>query len=1364
MRNAATIGAHRHTSPYRGAGLPPICLQWDRASIERLLQTSRGLQEAMEPLARMAATLVDAPHATVELVDEDWGIVISSHGADRRGDSRNCALARRCVSARSPVVDGEGDASAEGALRNCSRATGDARGAGFPLITGDGTAIGAVCVTGLGPDGVCAAELSSLGEIAKMAVEILEQRRLVIEHEAHRDLCAGVLEASLNGIYTLEAVRDGHGNLNDFVFTMVNSRAERLLINRRAEEMVGRRLTETFTGSVSSGLFDLYRSVVETGHPVSVELLYEAENLKGWYEISAVRVGDGVAVTFNNINARKAHEAELALTDDRFRMVSTATEDVVWDYDIASGHVWWNENITTAFGIAREDIEPTVEWWEYLIHPDDRERISRSFREAIRGEARNWSAEYRFRRADGGYAKVLDRAFITRDEKGDAIRAVGAAIDLTARLQAGEEIAFQKSLLEAQTEASQDAILVTDALHRCVRANGRFLDLAGEGSETLEAPALLGRITGGALHAGQIALDIERACSSIDARLTREILFRDGRALELRTEPLLNADKEFLGRVWFIRDLTQERLAHKMLLAHNFVLEASNVVLFRWRPEPGWPVDLVSRNVEQFGYTADELLGQERLFVEMVHPEDMDRVGSEVQLYIEAGLDSFEQEYRIVCADGSVRWIYDRTVVERDSAGEVASLQGIVLDITERRRIEDELARSESMLKELTSQIPGAVYQFRVRPDGTREFPYISEGIREVCGISPADLDRDPMLIMKSIVDEEYEMVENSILESAKTMTPWDCEFRIHHPDGSIRWIGGNSVPKKESDGSVIWHGLITDITARKDIEESLRRVSILLERTNALARVGGWELDLATESVFISSEVQRMFEIDPGVTLDLTSALDLYEPEYRATLVQAIERAISKQQPYDIELRLTTVKGRKLWVRAQGEPILKDGRVVKLRGALHDIDEQYKARLELASRAEELERLRDAAEAASRSKSEFIANMSHEIRTPLTAILGYADLLRDNQDLLDSQARRTEAVDTIIAAGEHLLTVINDILDISKIEAGRMHLDPAATSLPELFGDLLRLMRVRAQSKGIDLNITLSGPIPSLVTVDPTRLRQIMLNLVGNAIKFTEYGAVTVEVAMRDTGSRPSLVIDISDTGPGISETQRGSLFTKFSQADSSLRRRYGGTGLGLVISRRCAEMMGGDVTLERSVPGVGSTFRVVLPVVVEPGTPTVDRIESATVQAAQDKAVCDLPLRGKILLAEDGPDNQRLISFHLIRKGALVDIAPNGRAALEMVYEADAQGASYDLLLTDIQMPEMDGLELASRLRAEGHPIPIVAITAHAMTEDSDRCLRAGCDAYTTKPIDKARLISVCREWIGRVNRRRESGRGAA
>jgi len=1339
-------------------------LQWDRASVERLLHTAQGLQAALEPLARMAALLVDSPLATIELLDGDWGVVISSHGVACQSASRNYTIARRCVAARSPVVAFVKEAMDDDQHQQSGTAPVGGRAAACPLITSDGGAIGAVCVMGIGSREIGDAELRSLSEIARMTIEILEQRRLVIEHEAQRDLCAGVLEASLNGIYTLEAVRDKQGNLCDFVFTMVNSRAERLLINRRAEEMVGRRIKEVFTGSVSSGLFDLYASVVETGQPISVELLYEAENLQGWYEISAVRVGDGVAVTFNNINARKAHEAELALTNDRFKMVSTATEDVVWDYDIGSGYVWWNENITKAFGIAREDIEPTVEWWESCIHPEEREAISRSFRDAINGSGRTWSEEYRFRRADGGYAKVLDRAFISRDEQGVAIRAVGAAIDLTARLHAGEEIAFQKSLLEAQAEASQDAILVTDALHRRVRANGRFLDLAGAECELLDAPALLGRIADGALHAEQIAQDVERVCSSNEARLTREILFRDGRALELRIEPLLGAEKGFLGRVWFIRDLTQERLSHKMLLAHNFVLEASNVVLFRWRPEPGWPVDLVSRNVEQFGYTADELLGQERLFVEMVHPEDMDRVGEEVLRYIESGTNSFEQEYRIVCADGSVKWIYDRTVVERHSSGEVASLQGIVLDITERRRIEDELAKSESMLKELTSQIPGAVYQFRMRPDGSREFPYISEGIRDVCGFSPADLDRDPLLIMKGIVPEEYEKVEASIIESARTMTPWDCEFRIHHTDGSIRWIGGNSVPTRETDGSIMWHGLITDITARKDIEESLRRVSILLERTNALARVGGWELDLATNAVFISSEVQRMFEIDAGVSLDLSSALDLYEPEYRAALVHGIEQAISRKQPYDLELRLTTAKGRKLWVRAQGEPIIEDGRVVKLRGALHDIDEQYKARLELASRAEELERLRDAAEAASRSKSEFIANMSHEIRTPLTAILGYADLLRDNQDLLDSHVRRGEAVDTIMTAGKHLLTVINDILDISKIEAGRMQLEPAETSLPELFSDLLRLMRLRAQSKGIDLSITLRSPIPAIVTVDPTRLRQIILNLVGNAVKFTEHGGVAVEVAMQDAGTDPSLLIDITDTGPGISEAERDNLFTKFSQADSSLRRRYGGTGLGLVISRRCAEMMGGDVSLERSVPGAGSTFRVVLPVGVAPGTPTVDTIESPTVQEAQEQTSCAIPLHGKILLAEDGPDNQRLISFHLIRNGACVDIAPNGRVALDMIHGADARGAPYDLLLTDVQMPEMDGLELAARLRAEGHPIPIVAITAHAMTEDSDRCLKAGCDAYTTKPIDKSLLISVCREWIENKGGRRGAGRDAA
>ncbi|HTQ37604.1 MAG TPA: response regulator [Pirellulales bacterium] len=389
----------------------------------------------------------------------------------------------------------------------------------------------------------------------------------------------------------------------------------------------------------------------------------------------------------------------------------------------------------------------------------------------------------------------------------------------------------------------------------------------------------------------------------------------------------------------------------------------------------------------------------------------------------------------------------------------------------------------------------------------------------------------------------------------------------------------------------------------------------------------------------------------------------------------------------------------------------------------------------------------------ANRTKSEFLANMSHEIRTPLTAILGYTDLLieQDAEEGQDS-ACRAEKMATIKCAGEHLLTVVNDILDLSKIEAGKVQVEEVECDLPNLLSEVDSLMRPRAIGKGLAFEVRLTTAVPCRIRTDPTRLRQILLNLAGNAVKFTEHGYVEITTAVAGQGAEALLHIDIRDTGLGMTPEQTSWLFTPFNQADNSVTRRFGGTGLGLAICRRLAQLMGGMIALQHTLPGVGSVFRVELPLRAAPDAPWTAALKHIQTLAAVPLA--PHRLQGRVLLAEDGPDNQLLIAFYLRKAGMDIEFANNGRVALEMLErtESGLPGVPrYDLLLTDIQMPEMDGYTLARILRKRGSAIPIIALTAHAMEEDRKKCLEAGCDDFLTKPVNKIQLLSMCTHWIG-------------
>ena len=394
----------------------------------------------------------------------------------------------------------------------------------------------------------------------------------------------------------------------------------------------------------------------------------------------------------------------------------------------------------------------------------------------------------------------------------------------------------------------------------------------------------------------------------------------------------------------------------------------------------------------------------------------------------------------------------------------------------------------------------------------------------------------------------------------------------------------------------------------------------------------------------------------------------------------------------------------------------------------------------------------RDAATSASRAKSLFVANVSHEIRTPMTAILGYTDVLAE-PDL--SEAERRDAIETLRRNGHHLLALINDMLDLSKIEAGGLDVRRSATSPISVAQHVVALLRERARSKGLSLELELGPDVPDTIYTDALRLQQILVNLVGNAIKFTEQGGVRLVVTLRPSpiGGMGQIALEVTDSGIGIAPADRERVFAPFSQADPSESRRYGGTGLGLAISRGLAQQLEGKLELESEL-GRGSTFRLRIPVGEPDGGPRpATSALDAELVARDSQPQGSLPiLRGRVLVAEDGIDNQRLIERLLTRVGLEVSLAGDGRAAIDQALAAETEGRPFGAVLMDMQMPALDGYAATQALRDAGYSRPIIALSAHAMIEDRERCLECGCDAFAAKPIDRRALIELLAEHLAK------------
>ncbi len=902
-------------------------------------------------------------------------------------------------------------------------------------------------------------------------------------------------------------------------------------------------------------------------------------------------------------------------------------------------------------------------------------------------------------------------------------------------------------------ERTSNAVVITDAQQRIEWVNEGFTRVTGY---TLDE--VRGKVPGHFLQcegtdAGAIARMREAVAAGEGCQVELVNRAKSGReyVVAIEIQPYRDDEGGLQGFMAIETDITDRVRAREQIERQEALLretgEAAGV--------GGWMIDLRTSAIiwsEQTREIFEVAPGfvPTREAMEEFFPEDSIAIVREALLRAERNAEAFDLEVPMVTARSRRIWV---RVVGRAASEQGTPIRvfGALQDVTNQRAASIALAASEGRFRTLIEHAPAAIAMF------DRNMRYIAcsrQWLEEYALLDRGDIIGKSYYDVFADVPLRWRRVHEQVLQGAVQRSARDPFVR---GDGRTQWLQWEVRPWHTREGAIAGMVMFTrDISDQVAQENVIREQADRLDLTLRSAQLGTWDWNVVTGSVAFSDIAQTMLGYEPGEWLPHVSAWEgLVHPDDLENVMRLLTAHLEgRSTDYQCEHRLRRKDGTWAWILDVGRVIERspDGHAVRAMGIHMDITVARQA-------AEAIKAAQLAAEAANRAKSEFLANMSHEIRTPMTAIVGYADLLMDpNEDMTEWR----DHAETIKRNGEHLLTIINDILDLSKIEAGKMSVEAIPMDPAQILADVESLMRVRSKAKGISLVTEYATPLPATMTSDPVRFKQIMVNLVGNAIKFTELGGIRV-VARFDTQrpEGPSLVVSVIDTGVGMAQEQIDRLFLAFSQGDTSTTRRFGGTGLGLRISKTLAEMMGGEIEV-RSTPGAGSTFTLRIPTgavgeLVIP-VPVKSLVEASPDTSREAAVAAPGPLTGvRIWFAEDGPDNQRLIGYHLRKAGATVRLFENGRLALEsLTTDGTVDGPLLDpppcdLVLTDMQMPEIDGYMLARALRAKGWTRPIVALTAHAMSGDAERCIEAGCDRYATKPIERDALIAACRIDVG-------------
>ncbi len=1006
----------------------------------------------------------------------------------------------------------------------------------------------------------------------------------------------------------------------------------------------------------------------------------------------------------------------------------------LWEWDATTNKVRLSDAWQAMFGYAQDEIGDSLDAWSSLVHPDDRVRVTADFQRYCRGETPMFSTEHRMRCKDGSYKWIHDRGKISsRTPDGRPLRLLGFQADITARKQEEEERLKRETLLSLMLQTGPGCI-------KRVASDGTLLQMNPAGLRMIEMDEgeAIGRCVFDVVTPEHRAsfIDMHQAVIKGASRtLQFEILGFKGarRWMETFAVPFLNPVTGHTEHLAVTHDITERKRAAEALQRTQFAMDHAVDAVY-WIDQYAnilYANDAASAMV---GYSRDELRA---MTVHNLNPD------FQADVWPAFWVESRQRKSMAF------------ETVHRTKGGQIIPIEAhvnhlvheghefhcaFVRDISARKRAEDALTRSHDLLKSFVEHTPAAVAML------DRDLRYIAVSHRWLQDYRLGDqslIGRFHYDVFPEIRElEEWQAIHRRCLGGTVERHEED---RFVRRDGSEDWLRWEVRPWREATGDIGGVIMFTEvITERKRAEEALRASELRLRCTLDVATDGLWDWNLSTKQAYYSPSWIRLLGLeDQEIPLNnINDWKSRIHPEDLPWVNQALnEHLEGKTASYLIEHRIRHRSGEWKWFAMRGKLVQWDehGCPVRMMGTMTDITERKQSEGALAQAAQDLEKknmelaeARDKALDAAKTKAEFLATMSHEIRTPMNGIIGMTGLLLDSA-LSDEQR---EYADMVRRSGEHLLDIINDILDFSKIEAGKLDMEHLDFDVRTTVEDTVALVAERAYAKGLELACLVQSDVPTRLHGDPGRLRQVLVNLLGNAIKFTERGDVVLTVSVgADDGAQATgallVKFEVTDSGIGLMPGQQAKLFQPFIQADGSTTRKFGGTGLGLAICKKLVEMMGGQIGVD-STAGMGSTFWFTVRCVACPEDVRQAAPSPASLQCC------------RMLIVDDHPLCRQTLEHQLRGKALACESAEGGVQALDVLRNAAERGEPFDLAILDLQMPDMDGLELARRIKAES-PISstrLILLTSLGRRGDAKAAQDAGIAAYLTKPIRQSQL----------------------